>query len=104
MDTLSKAKWKVKVGDPYRDTKWMEHARCLEVDPDIFYPNLHDKTMRSSRIQLTQNICNLCPVRKACEIYSKSMSLGCGIWGRKVYEASEVFEAEDEWNLDVDDG
>jgi len=85
----------VKVDDPYRNSTWMEYARCLEViDPEIFYPNLHDKKKRAERIQITQEICNLCPVRKACEEYSKKMSEGWGIWGRKIYEMS------DEWDID----
>jgi hypothetical protein len=77
---------------PTANTKWMVYAACADInDPDIFFPDLKntDQTTRFNRINIAWEICYKCPVKKACETYSESMSNGWGIWGERVYDKSD---------------
>ena len=76
---------------PREDATWMDHSACLEVDPDIFYPDFDRMTddERTAAIELAQQICNICPVRLACERSSEKFSNGWGIWGEYVYDRSD---------------
>jgi WhiB family transcriptional regulator, redox-sensing transcriptional regulator len=42
---------------------WTEHARCVETDPEIFYPTNGGIGVNQTR--QAKNICRQCPVRAA---------------------------------------
>jgi WhiB family redox-sensing transcriptional regulator len=55
----------------------MDHARCVEVDPELFFPEV-DSVWRA---QAAKNICDKCPVKKECLDYALSNRFRDGIWG-----------------------
>ena len=57
--------------------EWMQRAHCLDVDPDIFFP---DQAGRHSGIA-AKKICRGCPVREACLAHALKTHESSGIWG-----------------------
>ena len=56
---------------------WMQHAACLDVDPELFYP---EKGGRSST-RAAKRICSHCLVKADCLQYAVSHHEPFGIWG-----------------------
>lgn len=54
---------------------WMESARCLEADPDAFFPEKGGSTREAKRI------CAQCHVREECLEYALNNDERFGIWG-----------------------
>lgn len=54
---------------------WAEEARCLNADPDIFFPEKGGSTREAKRI------CGECPVRAECLDYALASEERFGIWG-----------------------
>ncbi|MCA1840759.1 MAG: WhiB family transcriptional regulator [Actinomycetota bacterium] len=54
---------------------WQGKARCLEVDPEIFFPE------RGGSSKAARNVCGDCPVRVECLKYALSNREQFGIWG-----------------------
>jgi WhiB family transcriptional regulator, redox-sensing transcriptional regulator len=56
---------------------WRTRARCLDADPDIFYPRFDENGATAKRI------CRRCPVCKPCLEYALSVPslLDFGVWG-----------------------
>lgn len=54
---------------------WMRHARCTEVDPDIFHPE------RGESNHAAKQICRHCPVRTDCLQHAVKHHEPFGIWG-----------------------
>jgi WhiB family transcriptional regulator, redox-sensing transcriptional regulator len=54
---------------------WMESARCLEADPDAFFPEKGGSTREAKRI------CAQCGVREECLEYALQNDERFGIWG-----------------------
>lgn len=55
---------------------WTEHARCAEVDPELFYPehgNQHSRAVKA--------ICQTCPVQAECLEFAVANSERFGLWG-----------------------
>lgn len=59
--------------DAYRD--WMDDARCLDADPDTFFPDKGGSTREAKRI------CDRCTVREDCLAYAMANEERYGIWG-----------------------
>ena len=55
--------------------RWQDHARCLEVDPEIFFPE------RGGSSRLARAVCEKCPVQAACLRYAIRNREQFGIWG-----------------------
>lgn len=57
--------------------EWMELAACLDVDPELFFPEPggYDKGRAARRI------CGSCPVRGECLQFAVDTSEQYGIWG-----------------------
>lgn len=53
---------------------WMADARCAEVDPDLWFPEM------GSKASTAKQICETCPVRAACLEYALQHQ-EYGIWG-----------------------
>lgn len=55
--------------------EWQGQARCLEVDPEIFFPE------RGGSSKAARAVCNDCPVRIECLRYALKNREQFGIWG-----------------------
>ena len=56
---------------------WMDNARCVEVDPELFFPEL-DSVWRA---RAAKKICDTCPVKQQCLDYALTNRFRDGIWG-----------------------
>jgi WhiB family transcriptional regulator, redox-sensing transcriptional regulator len=54
---------------------WAEDARCLQAEPDTFFPEKGGSTREAKRI------CSSCDVRDACLEYALANDERFGIWG-----------------------
>ncbi len=54
---------------------WMEQARCLDADPEAFFPEKGGSTREAKRI------CSACEVREECLEYALANDERFGIWG-----------------------
>ena len=57
------------------DRAWMLDARCLDADPEAFFPEKGGSTREAKRI------CAACPVRDECLDYALANDERFGIWG-----------------------
>jgi WhiB family transcriptional regulator, redox-sensing transcriptional regulator len=57
------------------DRAWMLEAKCLDADPEAFFPEKGGSTREAKRI------CAACPVREECLDYALSNDERFGIWG-----------------------
>lgn len=55
----------------------MDDARCVEVDPELFFPELDSIW----RVAAAKKICAECPVKLECLEYAQVNSFKEGIWG-----------------------
>jgi WhiB family transcriptional regulator, redox-sensing transcriptional regulator len=55
--------------------RWMLEARCLDADPEAFFPEKGGSTREAKRI------CAVCPVRQDCLSYALDNDERFGIWG-----------------------
>jgi WhiB family redox-sensing transcriptional regulator len=54
---------------------WASGAKCLNADPDVFFPEKGGSTREAKRI------CSECPVRDECLEYALEEDERFGIWG-----------------------
>ncbi|MDQ4149349.1 MAG: WhiB family transcriptional regulator [Actinomycetota bacterium] len=54
---------------------WQVRARCVEVDPEIFFPE------RGGSSRAARAVCNECSVRIECLKYALANREQFGIWG-----------------------
>ena len=54
---------------------WMLEARCLDADPEAFFPEKGGSTREAKRI------CSICSVRQECLDYALANDERFGIWG-----------------------
>ncbi len=54
---------------------WMLEARCLDADPEAFFPEKGGSTREAKRI------CGICPVQEECLEYALERDQRFGIWG-----------------------
>ncbi len=62
------------LGDP-EQREWMVDARCLDADPEAFFPEKGGSTREAKRI------CADCPVVEPCLEYALANDERFGIWG-----------------------
>jgi WhiB family redox-sensing transcriptional regulator len=55
--------------------EWQAHARCAEVDPEIFFPE------RGGSSKAARAVCSQCDVRSQCLEYALNNKEQFGIWG-----------------------
>lgn len=55
--------------------RWQEHANCLGVDPDLFFPE------RGASTREAKGVCAGCEVRGSCLEYALDNGEKFGIWG-----------------------
>lgn len=56
-------------------TPWQDRANCLNVDPDLFFPE------RGASTSEAKEVCRGCEVREECLEYALSTREKWGIWG-----------------------
>lgn len=56
---------------------WRVQAACVDVDPEIFFPNPADR----AGIQAAKVICASCPVRAICREEALENRESDGVWG-----------------------
>ena len=56
-------------------TTWRQYARCLGVDPEVFYPASDEGA------EPAKAICRVCPVREACLEHAITAREKQGVWG-----------------------
>ena len=61
------------------DTDWMGRGACVDVDPDVFFP----EHWSHHRFTQAQAICGACPVQVECLEYALEVPVEHGIWGGK---------------------
>jgi WhiB family redox-sensing transcriptional regulator len=61
--------------DEQEGSEWMLEARCLDADPEAFFPEKGGSTREAKRI------CAACPVRDECLQYALENDERFGIWG-----------------------
>jgi WhiB family transcriptional regulator, redox-sensing transcriptional regulator len=61
--------------DTDEGSDWMLEARCLDADPEAFFPEKGGSTREAKRI------CAACPVRDECLQYALENDERFGIWG-----------------------
>ncbi len=59
----------------FTDTAWREHANCLGVDPELFFPE------RGVSTKEAKEVCRGCEVRVECLEYAIANGEKFGIWG-----------------------
>lgn len=57
------------------DRAWMLEAKCLDADPEAFFPEKGGSTREAKRI------CATCPVRNECLDHALANDERFGIWG-----------------------
>ncbi len=57
------------------DLSWMQQGKCLDADPEAFFPEKGGSTREAKRI------CAACEVREACLEYALAHDERFGIWG-----------------------
>ena len=57
------------------ERSWQDHANCLGVDPDLFFPE------RGASTREAKEVCRGCVVREDCLEYAIVNAEKFGIWG-----------------------
>lgn len=60
---------------PVDEREWMLQAKCLDADPEAFFPEKGGSTREAKRI------CAACPVRDDCLDHAIANEERFGIWG-----------------------
>ena len=58
-----------------RPSRWIPLAKCKTMEPALFFP--HDGV----GVRLAQQICAICPVKRACLAYALDNRMNHGVWG-----------------------
>jgi WhiB family transcriptional regulator, redox-sensing transcriptional regulator len=56
-------------------TSWMEHARCRDLRPEVFFPN------DGAGVEVARRFCLQCPVRGPCLQHALENGIKHGVWG-----------------------
>jgi WhiB family redox-sensing transcriptional regulator len=61
--------------------EWMQHGRCREVDPELFFPERMGANAIHAAYRKAVSICSRCEVRAECYAYAYDNNIQDGIWG-----------------------
>jgi WhiB family redox-sensing transcriptional regulator len=59
---------------------WLERARCIGVDPDLFFPN-GTTGPALAQAERAKAVCSRCEVRGQCLQWALETGQDCGVWG-----------------------
>jgi WhiB family redox-sensing transcriptional regulator len=62
---------------------WWDHANCLGIDPDVFFPPREHPRITELRVAAAKAICAGCTVQVECLQYALDRPERYGIWGKK---------------------
>lgn len=66
--------------------EWMNEARCLDMNPELFFPRKPAGTKMSAGAQfIIRNACDHCPVAEECLRYAIDIQATAGVWGGKEF-------------------
>ena len=65
--------------DRARLPDWRDAAACLEVDPDLFFPD--DIRSARAQVKMAKLICRGCPVNATCLNWALASGQEAGVWG-----------------------
>src|SRR5205085_5675831 len=60
--------------------EWIERARCIGEDPDMFFP-LGSTRRARSQTERARAICRACEVREQCLAWALDTCQDAGVWG-----------------------
>lgn len=61
-------------------TVWIEHASCLDQDPDLFFP-VGSTGSAVAQADRAKAVCTTCPVRGECLRWALDTCQDAGVWG-----------------------
>ena len=61
----------------FNNEPWVHGALCTQVDPEMFYPNKHDRGVAYD----AKRVCQQCPVIAECLEYALARNEEHGVWG-----------------------
>jgi WhiB family transcriptional regulator, redox-sensing transcriptional regulator len=59
---------------------WRHHARCRDVDPELFFP-IGTTGSAETQVQAAKAVCALCAVRPQCLAWALETAQDTGVWG-----------------------
>ncbi len=59
---------------------WIESARCIGEDPDLFFP-IGSTGPAAAQVESAKAICTLCGVREECLEWALVTDQEAGVWG-----------------------
>lgn len=59
---------------------WQDRARCLEEDPELFFPEGYTDRY-ASQVAAARQVCATCEVRSVCLGYAIDTAQNAGVWG-----------------------
>jgi len=65
--------------DP-RESAWIERARCIGEDPDLFFP-VGSSAPAIEQTVRAKAVCGQCPVIEACLAWALDTCQDAGVWG-----------------------
>ena len=65
--------------DP-RETWWIEQGRCIDKDPELFFPT-GTTGPAIEQIARAIEVCDACPVRSECLEWALDTCQDAGVWG-----------------------
>lgn len=87
---------------PYRHVEnldWMEDARCVGMDPELFFPKKppgDNRYREPAAAAIIRKACDHCPVAEQCLQYGKDTGATRGVWGGVDFGAHRRREDDDE--------
>ena len=63
-----------------QENNWMHSALCLQVDPELFFPEA-GQSSNSRHIRAAIAVCHRCEVRETCLQFALDNRITDGIWG-----------------------
>jgi WhiB family redox-sensing transcriptional regulator len=70
-------------------TSWIERARCIEEDPELFFP-VGTTGPAIEQVARAKGVCAACPVRIECLAWALDTCQDAGVWGGLVEEERRV--------------
>ena len=62
------------------ETGWIEHAACLDEDPELFFP-VGSTPPALAQTRRAKAVCTPCPVRGECLRWALDTCQDAGVWG-----------------------
>jgi WhiB family transcriptional regulator, redox-sensing transcriptional regulator len=74
------ALWGQESGQKHMDMQWLNQARCLNEDPELFFP-VGNTGPAVDQIEQAKAVCRECNVTSQCLEYAIKENQDTGVWG-----------------------